>query len=233
VTGLIEETTMNVLEIDAATARAAAEAPAPAATSAAALEQQALRQQALHPQFRSRWSPRALSGDALTDEDVLTLLEAARWAPSCFNAQPWRFAWVLRNAPGWDPLFGTLVEVNRLWAGRAGALIAVASRTTFEHNGQTAPTQAFDAGAAWMSLALQARHQGLVAHGMRGFDVPAATAALALPVGYDLWALIAVGHPGRREELPEALQARELPSPRKPLAEIAFAGGFHSLEPRR
>jgi len=211
---------MTSLTLDATATRAATELQDAAG---------AARSAAVHAQFRSRWSPRALSGASLAAEQVLTLLEAARWAPSCFNGQPWRFAWVRPGEPGWDALFATLVESNRLWAARAGALIAVASRTTFEHNGQAAPTHAFDAGAAWMSLALQAHHQGLVAHGMRGFDVAGARAALGLPAGYDLWAIVAVGHPGQREDLPEAYQARETPSPRKPLDEIAFAGGLHSL----
>lgn len=211
---------MNVLELDAAALRAAAEA---------ADADGAARAAALHPQFRRRWSPRALAGAPLAERDVLTLLEAARWAPSCFNAQPWRFAWVLPGTAGWEALFAALIEGNRAWAARAGALIAIASRSTFEQNGQPHPTHAFDAGAAWMSLALQAHHLGLVAHGMRGFDVPAARAALALPDGYDLWAIVAVGHPGRREDLPEAYQARETPSPRLPLGAIAFAGGFHAL----
>jgi nitroreductase len=216
---------VNVLELDAAALRAVAEAPAGEAPDASG----AARAAALHPQFRSRWSPRALAGTPLAEQEVLTLLEAARWAPSCFNAQPWRFAWVLRGAAGWDALFAALIEGNRTWAARAGALIAIASRSTFEQNGQPHPTHAFDAGAAWMSLALQARHQGLVAHGMRGFDVTAARTALALPEGYDLWAIVAVGHPGHREDLPEAYQARETPSPRLPLDAIAFAGGFHAL----
>ncbi len=211
---------MHVLDLDAAAARTAADAGDPATAS---------RATALHPQFRNRWSPRALSGEPLAEADILALLEAARWAPSCFNAQPWRFAWVLNGAEGWNALFQTLMETNRSWAAKAGALIAVASRNTFEQNGQAHPTHGFDAGAAWMSLALQASHLGLVAHGMRGFDVAAARAALGLPDGHDLWAIVAVGHPGRREDLPEALQAREAPSPRRALDEIAFAGGFHSI----
>jgi len=208
------------MQIDAAALRAAAESPDAEGAARAA---------ALHPQFRSRWSPRAFAGSPLADHEVLTLLEAARWAPSCFNAQPWRFAWVLRGAAGWDALFAALIEGNRAWAAHAGALIAIASRATFEQNGQPHPTHAFDAGAAWMSLALQAHHQGLVAHGMRGFDMAAARGALALPDGYDLWAIVAVGHPGRREDLPEAYRARETPSPRQSLDTIGFAGGFQSL----
>ena len=122
------------------------------------------------PIFPARWSPRAMSGEALTEAQVLTLLEAARWAPSCFNAQPWRFAYGLAGTEAFARIFGSLVEGNQLWASQAGALIAVIARSEFEQNGQPAPTHLFDAGAAWMSLALQARAMGLVTHGMRGFD---------------------------------------------------------------
>ena len=179
--------------------------------------------------FLDRWSPRAMTGQSLQDTELLTLVEAARWAPSCFNAQPWRFAYVANSSPGWQELLATLVPGNQAWAQRAGALIAVISRKEFEHNGASAPTHAFDAGAAWMSLALQASAMGLVAHGMRGFDLDAARDCLKVPQLYELQAIIAVGHPGRVEDLADAYQERELPSGRKTLVEIAFAGGFERL----
>ena len=183
----------------------------------------------MHEQFLDRWSPRAMTGQSLQESELLTLMEAARWAPSCFNAQPWRFAYVANGSAGWQDLLATLVPGNQAWAARAGALIAVVSRTEFEHNGASAPTHAFDAGAAWMSLALQASAMGLVAHGMRGFDLQAARDCLRIPELYDLQAIIAVGYPGRVEDLADAYQERELPSSRKALAEIAFAGGFELL----
>jgi nitroreductase len=181
-------------------------------------------------QFIQRWSPRAMTGQSLDENEVLTLLEAARWAPSCFNAQPWRFAYALNQGAEFAGLLETLVPGNQLWAAQSAALIAVISRREFEHNDASAPTHAFDAGAAWMSLALQAQAKGLVAHGMRGFDMDAARAALQVPEIYDLQAIIAVGHPGRVEDLAEAYQDREIPSGRKSLAEIAFSGGFSELQ---
>jgi nitroreductase len=177
-------------------------------------------------QFLARWSPRAMSGQALTVEQVSCLIEAARWAPSCFNAQPWRFAWAIAGTAHWQPLFDSLIEANQRWVKNAGALIAVASRIEFEHNDQPAPTHSFDAGAAWMSMALQAQAMGLVSHGMRGFDMDKAREALAVPELYDLPAIIAVGYPGDIEELPESLRAREAPSDRKKHTEIAFEGRF-------
>jgi nitroreductase len=185
---------------------------------------------AVSPRFPGRWSPRAMAGTALARDEIEALLEAARWAPSCFNAQPWRFAYVLRGSNGWQSLFETLVEGNQAWAQRAGALIAVISRTEYEHNGEPAPTHGFDAGAAWMSLALQAFELGLVAHGMRGFDVEAARLVLAVPDVYEIHAIIAAGHPGDIGDLPEAYQEREKPTPRKALSEIAFEHSFEELK---
>ena len=202
---------MNVLDIDAAEQRRQSGAPD------------------IDPRFTGRWSPRAFSGQALTRPQIESLIEAARWAPSCFNAQPWRFAYALGGTDGFTALFETLVEANQAWAGKAGALIAVVSRSRYEHNDKPAPTHSFDAGAAWMSLALQARHMGLVAHGMQGFDAQAAREVLSLPEVFDLPALIAVGHPGNVEDLPEKYQEREKPSGRKSLDEILFKDDFSKL----
>jgi nitroreductase len=185
---------------------------------------------AIDPMFTARWSPRAFDGRPLTDEELLTLLEAARWAPSCFNAQPWRFAYALQGSEHWAPLFDTLVEGNQAWTRQAGALIAVIARTEFEHNDRPSPTHAFDAGAAWMSLALQARRMGLFAHGMLGFDQEKLRSALQVPELYATPAVVAVGHPGNVEDLPERYREREKPSSRKPLGEIVFAGTFSALE---
>jgi nitroreductase len=202
---------MNVSEIDAAAVRKI--------TSGAKVA----------PQFPGRWSPRAMDGTSVTRGELDSLLEAARWAPSCFNAQPWRFAYAVRDTAHWEPLFNALVEANRLWVERAGALIAVITRTEYELDGTAAPTHSFDGGAAWMSLALQASELGLVAHAMRGFDGDAARSALAVPEVYDLPAIVAVGHPGLIRDLPENYRARETPSPRKALDEIAFEGTFKGM----
>jgi nitroreductase len=170
-----------------------------------------------------------MSGAPLNHDEVRTLLEAARWAPSCFNAQPWRFAFAILGTGHWQALFDCLVDGNQQWARRAGALIAVITRRVYERNGSPAPTHSFDGGAAWMSLALQASELGLVAHAMQGFDGDAARVALAVPEVFDLPAIIAVGRPGDIDELPERFREREAPSPRKPLDEIAFEGTFREM----
>ena len=181
------------------------------------------------PQFPARWSPRAMDGTALADGELRALLEAARWAPSCFNAQPWRFAYALRDTVHWEPLFKCLVDGNQVWAQRAGALIAVITRSEYELTGKPAPTHSFDGGAAWLSMALQASELGLVAHAMLGFDGEAARTALAVPEIFHLPAIIAVGHPGEIEDLPEGYRERESPSPRKALDEIVFEGSFGEM----
>lgn len=176
--------------------------------------------------FVRRWSPRAMSGEAISPGQMDRLFEAARWAPSSYNGQPWRFLYARRDTPPWAMFLGLLNEFNRSWASRAGALIAITSRTTFEHNGQPARTHSFDTGSAWAMLALQGTVMGLVVHGMQGFDYDRTRAELRVPSDMDVEAMVAVGHPGRIEDLPESLRAREQPSLRKPVAEIALEGGF-------
>ncbi|MGH7354237.1 MAG: nitroreductase family protein [Candidatus Rokuibacteriota bacterium] len=180
----------------------------------------------VEPLFVRRWSPRAMSGEPIPVAELMRLFEAARWAPSSYNGQPWRFLWARRDTPHWPKFFGLLGESNQRWAHRAAALIVVVSRTLFEHNGQPARTHTFDAGAAWENLALQGSAMGLVVHGMQGFDYERARTELRVPAEFDVEAMIAVGRPGRVEDLPELLHAREKPSPRKPVAEIALEGGF-------
>jgi nitroreductase len=177
----------------------------------------------IDPLFLRRWSPRAMSGAPLTREQLLPLLEAARWAPSSGNGQPWRFAWALAGAPHFDRFLGALVPGNREWCLRAGALLLLSAKVVRD-DGKPAASATFDAGAAWMGLALQGTLSGLVVHAMGGFDKEAARAAVALPAGLEPQAMIAVGHPGRVEDLPERLREREVPSDRLPLEAIAVEG---------
>jgi nitroreductase len=185
-----------------------------------------------HPvdmQFLSRWSPRSFNGRPMTEADVLTVLEAARWAPSASNNQPARFVWALRGDAAFDAILDALVPFNRDWAGRAAALVVVASKDfTPAKDGGEVPNRwaSFDAGAAWMSLALQAHAMGLVAHAMGGFDVAALAAAVALPEGHTLHAVVALGQQGPVDLLPEGLRDRETPNQRRQLAETALRGRF-------
>ena len=177
-------------------------------------------------QFRLRWSPRSMTGQALTLAQVQSLCEAGRWAPSCFNSQPWRFIYALPDTPQWQPLLDLLMDANKLWAAKAGALVALVARTHFEANDAPAATHSFDTGSAWMSMALQAQHMGLAAHAMWGFHHDQAADALKLPEYFATQALIAFGHPAPAEALPDPLREREVPSPRKALSKLMFNGAM-------
>lgn len=175
--------------------------------------------------FPSRWSPRAMTG-TVNKEELMSLFEAARWAPSSYNNQPWRFIYAIKGTKYWDKLFNLLIDFNKMWVKDAGALILIASKKTFDHNGELSITHSFDSGAAWSNLALQASITGLVAHGMQGFDYVKAKKELGIPNEYDVEAIIAVGKPGKKEDLPKDMQEREVQSNRKKVSEIAFEGKF-------
>lgn len=172
--------------------------------------------------FVERWSPRAMSGDPLEPETLRTLFEAARWAPSSFNEQPWRIIYATRSSPRWNDFLELLSEKNRSWCSRAGLLLVFVSKRTFSRNDKPNRVHTFDCGSAWMCLALQASVLGLVAHGMAGFDADRAGALVGAGDDFDVEAMAAVGHPGDPEDLPESLREAEHPSQRKPLEEFAF-----------
>lgn len=180
--------------------------------------------------FLERWSPRGFTGEAIPVETLMSFFEAARWAPSSSNVQPWRFLWARRDTPHWPTLFHLLGERNRIWAEKAAALIVVVSRTTMLSRGASEPvpsyTHSFDAGAAWENLALQATISGWHTHGMAGFDKERAREVLKIPADYRVEAAIAVGRRGDPGHLPDSMQAQEQPSSRRPISETAFEGGF-------
>jgi nitroreductase len=191
-----------------------------------------LSRQPDHPvasEFPARWSPRSFTDKTVSAKTVMSLLEAARWAPSASNHQPWRFVWALRGEAAFEAVLATLTGNNPLWAGKAGALIVVVSKdTVMNREGAEVPnrTAGFDTGAAWMSLALQARDMGLFTHAMGGFDAVRLAEAVALPSGHTLHCVVAVGEQGPAEDLPDVLRDRETPSSRKPLSDVAVHGRF-------
>lgn len=184
----------------------------------------------VNPQFTDRWSPRALSGEALPLDTLMSFFEAARWAPSSSNVQPWRFVYGLAGTPGFDAIFASLVQFNKDWAKNASALVAVISAKNWPAREGFEPkpfgSHSFDTGSAWMSLALQAHHAGWVAHAMGGFDAAVLAQALGVPADYAIEAVVALGKQTDKSVLPQALQEREEPSPRKPMAEIVAEGKF-------
>ena len=182
----------------------------------------------IEPLLIDRWSPRAMSGEEISHDELLQLFEAARWAPSSFNAQQWRALYALRNTKHWEMFFDLLVEANRVWAKNAAALVVFLSRKRFEHNEEPSRTHTFDAGAAWQNFALQAFKNGLVAHGMEGFDYDRARVELRVPEEFDIEAMAAVGRPGSKEGLPAKLQTRETPNDRRKATDSIHEGTFNS-----
>ena len=176
--------------------------------------------------FADRWSPRALLPDPMPEEDFLAIMEAARWAPSSYNNQPWRFLYSRNGSPSWETFLKLLVEPNQAWCKHASILLVVISNTKFDHNGKNCPTHSFDAGAAWQNLALQAWLKGYAAHGMQGFDYARAAKELEVPSDFKVEAMIALGKVGPKEALPKELQEREAPSDRRPVAESIAEGKF-------
>ena len=184
----------------------------------------------IDPIFLERWSPRAFTGEAIPAPVLMQIFEAARWAPSAYNSQPWRFVYAIKDTPSWESLLSLLVEGNRVWCKEAGVLIVIASDSLMLPPGKDAkvpsPSHSFDAGSAFASLALQATKLGWHAHGMVGFDRERAFAELGFTDGHRIEAAVALGKIGDKSTLPEALQARESPNGRKPLAETVFEGKF-------
>jgi nitroreductase len=180
----------------------------------------------IEPLFLDRWSPRAMSGEPLDEAELMRLFEAARWAPSTYNEQEWRFLYARRDSPHWPAFFGLLKEANQTWCARAAVLMVVLSHKVFTSDNRPNPVHTFDAGAAFENLALQGAAMGLVVHGMAGFDRGQARTTLRVPDDYAIEAMIAVGHPGDPDVLPPQLRAREVPSGRKAVREIAREGPF-------
>jgi len=181
---------------------------------------------AIDPLFLNRWSPRAMSGEPISREELLTLFEAARWAPSSGNSQPWRFLYAHRDTPHWPLFLDLLVERNREWCVNAAVLVVFTSRTTHEETGRPLRTHSYDTGSAWVSFALQGWLKGLVVHGMAGFDYDRARQVLNVPDDCTVEAMAAVGRPGPMEQLPEFQRGRERPSQRTPLDALTVEGPY-------
>ena len=160
-----------------------------------------------------------MSGEAISQEEIMTLLEAGRWAPSASNVQPWRFIYALRGTPLFDLILSTLAEGNKIWCKNAGAFIIVLSKKTND-KGVANPYHSFDSGSAWENIALQGADMNLVTHGMAGYDMNALRTGIKLEDEYNSEVMIAAGRHGKIEDLPEQLQGREQPNQRKNLEEL-------------
>lgn len=188
----------------------------------------------LDPLFLNRWSPRALSGAPITEEALLDILEAARWAPSGGNVQPWRFLYVLNGDPLWNDVLALLYDNNRLWAGKGSALVLLVSKTKFKKPDTdeelALQSHSFDAGAAWGYLSLQASLSNWSTRAIGGFDKERAKSLFEIPTDFKVETLIAIGKLGQEENLPVGLLERESPSARRPLDEIVSHGKFSNKQ---
>ncbi len=181
----------------------------------------------LHPLLETRWSPRAFNGESLTDAELLPLFEAARWAPSAANEQPWRFIVARRDqAEAFSRIFACLSESNRRWAGTAGALaIAVAARVT--GSGRENGHARYDLGQAVAHLTFQATEAGIFVHQMGGFSADAARAAFSIPEGFDPAVAIALGRLGDLNTLDQRDREREMTTRnRRSLNNTVFGGAW-------
>jgi nitroreductase len=176
--------------------------------------------------FVDRWSPRSFTGEPVPDAVLATAFEAARWAPSASNVQPWRFLVARHGDANWETFTGLLAPRNRLWASKASALIVILSERKLERRGEVVDnvSHSFDAGAAWTNFAHQALLLGWHTHGIGGFDRAAARVQLEVPEDFSIEAIVALGRQGTLDTLDAEFHGAELPNARRPIEESVFAG---------
>lgn len=176
------------------------------------------------PAMITRWSPRSFSIRKVDPADLRRIFEAARWAPSSFNEQPWRFFVGMKGTETFKKIASVLGGFNQKWAPKAQVLILGVAKTRFSHNGSPNGYAFHDLGAAAAFITLQAAELGLATHQMAGFDQDGARKAFAIPEEYAIGSVMALGYVGEPSELPPELAAQEsAPRTRKPLNEIVLS----------
>jgi nitroreductase len=182
----------------------------------------------LHPLLANRWSPVCFRSEPLTKTQIAQLCEAARWAPSSYNDQPWSFLLAPRDdQAAFGKLLGCLAEANQVWAREAGLLVLAVAQTTLKKTGNPNKFGLHDTGMATISMVLQAEALGLKAHAMGGYNAAQTRALYAIPETHEPAAVIAIGHPGESATLPPDLRKREEGARiRQPLSQMAFTGKF-------
>jgi nitroreductase len=185
---------------------------------------------AVDPIFVNRWSPRAFTDEAIDETTLFTLFEAARWAPSASNSQPWRFIYALKDSHHWPTFLSLLSGSNQRWAANASVLVVLVSKTTQVREGEIEASplrsHSFDSGAAWANLSLQALHSGWRAHAIGGFNRDKAREVLGVPESYSVEVAIAVGRQAERDSLPSDLREREHPNQRRRIEQFVAEGRF-------
>lgn len=173
------------------------------------------------PEIKERWSPRAFSRDPISQEDLYAILEAARYAPSCNNEQPWRFL-VAQDGDRLQRMRSVVNDSNRRWAIQAPVLILILAKKNFARNDKENYWSMFDAGTAWGYMSLEAHRRGLYTHAMGGFNRNLAHSLFSISEDYHVIAVVALGKPGDKWKLPEDLLEREHPNTRVPLDELLY-----------
>lgn len=174
------------------------------------------------PEIKNRWSPRAFDPERkVSAEDLDAIFDAARFAPSCFNEQPWQFL-VSRDDKTRQAILGCLAESNQTWAKNAPVLAIAMAKSRFDHNDKENRWHQFDTGTSWGYLTLEAEKRGLITHGMGGFSVDKVRETFGVPENITIIAAIAIGYYGGKEDLPAELKSRERPQGRKALDEMYF-----------
>ena len=195
------------------------------------MQKSAITQTPIHEIIANRWSPRAYDANkSVSHDQIIALLEAARWAPSCFGDQPWRFIVFNKSqdVASWEKAFDCIVPNNQTWVKNAPVLILICADTLFGHNQTPNRWGQYDTGAAVENLCLQATSMELVTHQMGGFNSDKTREEFAIPAQYTPMAMLAVGYEGDANKLPSELKIRELAErKRKPLGELFFKGTWN------
>ena len=187
----------------------------------------------VHELIQNRWSPRAFSDKQVPQEVLRSLFEAARWAPSSNNEQPWAYIVATKDdAENFEKSLGALVEFNANWAKKAPVLVIAVAELAFAKNNAPNRNAQYDVGAASLQLSIEATARGLVVHQMAGFDPETAKESYNIPQGWEPIAAMAIGYPGDASSLPEPLQSREkAPRSRKRIREFVMSGQWgHTAE---
>ena len=197
------------------------------------MEKQAAIDHPIHEVIRSRWSPRAFSQRPVPADVLKSLFEAARWAASSYNDQPWAYIVATRDdAENFSKLLSVLMDLNQAWAKDAPVLALAVARLNFQHNGSPNRVAIYDVGAASASLTFEATARGLAVHQMAGFHVDKAKEVFRIPPGWEPIAALAIGYPGDPDALPEKLRQAELaPRNRKPLSAFVMSGTWGQPSP--
>jgi nitroreductase len=189
-----------------------------------------LAENPVDPEFIARVSTRAFDPNKSIDQKILaSCFEAARWAPSCYNNQPWRYLWAKKGSATYQAITDSMIEFNRIWCKNVPILVVICTRKAFIKNAKPSVTASLDTGASYMSLVLQAHKYDLATHAMDGFDREKLRKSLSIPDVYHLEALLALGYPGPLNVIPEEIQSKETPTERMPLSQIVSENDFHFM----